>query len=293
MAGGFVGKQAEEGEHTEERALAEAVAADAYWENSSRVGDRHREGDLDKRERQAEAAGEQPDGEEIEEPDGIARGEGGEESSRLGAGAGENIGERGGMGRTEPAGQKGWRPAAEDSEGDGTGDGEGRADDEQQAKLRVEGDGLKFEQKGEGCDTQQDDEAENAVDQGGGEAGGLPGRFVATEIKHPHGIAAEAAEEEGVVEIADPGGDVGPVKGEADTLGAKEQPPAPCLKREGESGDERGEHDGAEIELAAQAGELVPIDAPDERADEQRGERVARDATGASVEKGEETAHER
>lgn len=195
------------------------------------------------------------------------------------------------MGGTEAAGEPPGGLAEEQDEGDGTRERKHGAEHEEEPELGVEGDGLELEQKGEGGDAQQDDEAEDAVDQCGGEAGGLVCGGVAADIESAHGIAAEAAEEEGVVEISDPRDDVGPVKRKGEALGAQQEPPAPRLKWEGESGDERGEHDGSEFEFTAEAGELVPVDAPDERADEQRGERVACGPTGGGVEEGEKTAH--
>ncbi len=151
-------------------------------------------------------------------------------------------------------------------------------------------DGLEFQEEGERGETEEDDEAHDAIEEGGGETGGLARGLVAAKIEGAHGVTTEPAEEKGVVEISDPRGDVGPVQRERDALGAEQQPPAPRLERKGETGDERGEDDGRRGEVAPQRGELAPVDTPDEGGDEERGEPVARGAAGGGVEESEEAA---
>ena len=118
------------------------------------------------------------------------------------------------------------------------------------------------------------------------------GGRVAANVEGAGGVAAESAEQERVVEIADPGDDVGPVQRQGETLRAKEEPPTPRVQRKGNAGDERGGRDGAEGEFAAEAGELVPVDTPDEGGDEESRAGVTGGATGGGVEEGEEAAHE-
>ena len=115
---------------------------------------------------------------------------------------------------------------------------------------------------------------------------------VAANVEGAGGVAAESAEEEGVVEITDPGDDVGPVQRQRETLRAEEEPPTPRVQRKGNAGDERGARDGGEGEFAAEAGELVPVDAPHEGGDEESRAGVTAGAAGGGVEEGEEAAHE-
>ena len=184
----------------------------------------------------------------------------------------------------EPAGQPlGWTAARED-EGDDAGEGKRCTESEKDAELGVAGDGLKFEEEREPGDTEEDDEAQHAVEQGRGEAGGGTRGSVAADVERFGGVAPESAEEEGVVEISDPGDDVGPVQREGDALRAEEQPPAPRVERESHAGDEGGEGDGPESELPAQVGELAPVDAPHEQHDEEGGEGIAGGAAGRGVE---------
>ncbi len=85
---------------------------------------------------------------------------------------------------------------------------------------------------------------------------------------------------------------MGPVQRQGETLRAKEEPPTPRVQRKGHAGDERGGRDGGEGEFAAEAGELLPVDTPDEGGDEESRAGVTGGATGGGVEEGEEAAHE-
>lgn len=195
------------------------------------------------------------------------------------------------MGGTEAAGEPRGGLAEEQDEGDGTREREDSAKHKEKPKLGMPGDGLKFQQQGEGGEAEKDDEPEDAIEKGGGEAGGLARGGVAADVESAGSIAAESTEEEGVVEISDPRHDVSPVERKGEALGAKQEPPAPRVKRKGDAGDKCGEEDGAEVELTVEAGELAPIDTPDEPADEQSGERIACGPTGGGINGGEKSAH--
>ena len=117
MAGGIVREESEESEHAEQRALADAVAADAHGQHGGGIRDGHRERDFNEGERKTDAAGKQPHGEEIEEPDGVAHDEGGEKNRGSRARADENVGERGGPLFAETASEPGRRTAAEKNTG--------------------------------------------------------------------------------------------------------------------------------------------------------------------------------
>lgn len=292
LAGVVGGDPAKERERAKHRALTHAVTADADGQHGDGVGDGHGERDIDEWERQAGTAGEEPDGDEVEEPDDVARRERGDERAASGARTAQDIGERGGASFAEPVSEPGGRAAADNGEGNAARDRKHRTEGEQQAQLGVVRDGFQFQEQREGGEAQEDDEAQHAVEEGGGEAGGALGGVVAADVEGTGGIAAQPAEQESVVEISDPRDDVRPVERPREVLRAQEQPPAPGVQGKREAGDERGEGDGGQGKLTAETGELAPVNIPDEGGNEQGGERVAREATGRGVEKGGEAAHD-
>lgn len=135
---------------------------------------------------------------------------------------------------------------------------EKRGDEEPaQAGIGREGGGARGE--GEGGEGHEDDEAHGAVDDERGEAAGALGGGISQKIKNTRGIAADAAKEEGVIKLADPGDDVCPAKRQGQTLSAQEQAPTPSVQRVGNTGEEeRGDGKG-NGKLAADGRELRPI----------------------------------
>ena len=170
-------------------------------------------------------------------------------------------------------------------------EGEDRGGDKKPAQARLGDEGTGAGGESDGGNGKQQEETGGAVDHEGRQAGGPLRGGVAQQVVNAGGVPADAAKEEGVVELTDPSDDMGPMKRERDLLGAEQQPPACGLNRKRQTDEHERRDDQREGKLGAGGGEFGPVDLGGENEEKREGNQIARDATGGGGEEGGEATH--